>query len=171
MPRSTPFRRSLAPFILGVALTALCGATWLHLGQDTTDRTSRTAAASRATECPTAPGFTGTRAANERATNCETALAVEDMLLESGAASASVVVTREATDSLLGPATATNLVAAVDLPQDVADGWDARAMARTIGAAVGTPADRVQLVDEDLRPLTPTAATEAVAVAAPRAIE
>ncbi len=74
----------------------------------------------KAIECPAPPGFTGTKAANERSANCEEAKAVQGMLLAAGATAANVKVSQQENGTLLGPEKSMNVVAQVFLPARIA---------------------------------------------------
>lgn len=103
--------------------------------------------------CPAAPGFTATKAANERSTNCEAAKSVQVMLLAAGAIAANVQVSQEANGTLLGPEKSMNVVAQVFLPRHMQDRWDAEQAARAISRSVGTTLDRVSITDDRLQTL------------------
>jgi hypothetical protein len=102
-------------------------------------------------DCPAPPGFTGTKAANTRANNCEAAKAVQAMLLSAGATAANVQVSQEENGTLLGPETSMNVVAQVFLPANMQDTWNAEQAARAISRSVGTSLDRVSITDEQLQ--------------------
>ncbi|MCB0877532.1 MAG: hypothetical protein KDC46_00925 [Thermoleophilia bacterium] len=104
-------------------------------------------------ECPAPPGFTGTKAANERANNCEAAKAVQGMLLAAGATAANVQVSQEENGTLLGPEKSMNVVAQVFLPRSMRDRWDAEQAARAISRSVGTSINRVSITDSQLQTL------------------
>lgn len=103
--------------------------------------------------CPGSPGFTATRAENERAANCEHARHVQELLLASGATDANASVTSRATGELLGPESVIEVVAQVDLPLDVRGDWDPAAVAATISRELGTTTEHVTITDERLRTL------------------
>ncbi|MCW2922554.1 MAG: hypothetical protein JWL76_2428 [Thermoleophilia bacterium] len=103
--------------------------------------------------CPDAPGFTATRAENERAANCESARRIQDMLRAAGAADANVSVQSEETGELLGPERVLTVIAQVDLPLDIRDGWNAEEAARAISREIGTTMSHVTITDERLRTL------------------
>lgn len=100
--------------------------------------------------CPAPPGFTATKAANERSDNCEAAKAVQDMLLAAGATAANVEVSQEENGTLLGPEKSMNVVAQVFLPEYMQDSWNAENAARAISKAVGTTLERVSIHDDTL---------------------
>lgn len=104
-------------------------------------------------KCPAAPGFTGTKAANEKYVNCEAAKEVQGMLLTAGVTAAGVIVSKEATGDFLGPDKATNVVAMIFLPPYMKDSWDAEQAARAISKSVGTSIDRVSIMDDKLQTL------------------
>lgn len=104
-------------------------------------------------ECPAPPGVTGTKAAKSRANNCETAKAIQEMLITSGVTAANVEVSQEETESLLGPELSTNVTATVSLAVDAEHPWDAATVARAISHAVGTTLDRVTILDDKDRVL------------------
>lgn len=104
-------------------------------------------------ECPAPPGFTGTKAANTRANNCEAAKSVQGMLLSAGATAANVQVSQEENGTLLGPETSMNVVAQVFLPAYMEDNWNAEQAARAISRSVGTSLDRVSITDDELQSL------------------
>ncbi|MCW2922555.1 MAG: hypothetical protein JWL76_2429 [Thermoleophilia bacterium] len=101
--------------------------------------------------CPAAPGFTATKAANERSANCESAKAVQGMLLAAGAIAANVQVSQEENGTLLGPEKSMNVVAQVFLPKHMQDDWNAEQAARAISRSVGTTLDRVSITDDQLQ--------------------
>lgn len=103
--------------------------------------------------CPAAPGFTATKAANERANNCESAKAVQGMLLAAGAIAANVQVSQMDNGTLLGPEKSMNVVAQVFLPKHMQDDWNAEQAARAISGAVGTTLQRVSITDDQLQTL------------------
>ncbi len=103
--------------------------------------------------CPAPPGFTATKAANERATNCEAAKSVQVMLLAAGAIAANVQVSQAENGTLLGPEKSMNVVAQVFLPKHMQDGWNAEQAARAISLSVGTTLDRVSINDDKLQTL------------------
>ncbi len=103
--------------------------------------------------CPAAPGFTATKAANERSANCENAKAVQGMLLAAGAIAANVQVSQEENGTLLGPEKSMNVVAQVFLPAHMQDDWNAEQAARAISRSVGTTLDRVSITDDELQSL------------------
>lgn len=104
-------------------------------------------------DCPAPPGFTGTKAANTRANNCEAAKAVQMMLLSAGATAANVQVSQEENGTLLGPETSMNVVAQVFLPDYMEDNWNAEQAARAISRSVGTKLERVSITDDKLQSL------------------
>lgn len=115
-------------------------------------------------ECPAPPGFTGTKSANIRADNCETAKSVQEMLLAAGALGANVKVSQQENGTLLGPETSMNVVAQVFLPDHMKDSWNAEQAGRAISRAVGTTLDRVSITDSQLQSLfdgSSTGATKA----------
>ncbi len=101
--------------------------------------------------CPSAPGFTATKAANEKYTNCSEAKEVQNMLLAAGATAANVKVSQEENGTLLGPEKSMNVVAQVFLPKSMEDQWDAEQAARAISRSVGTTLDRVTITDSHLQ--------------------
>jgi hypothetical protein len=102
-------------------------------------------------KCPSAPGFTATKAATEEYTNCSQAKEVQTMLMAAGATAANVKVSQEDNGTLLGPEKSMNVVAQVFLPSSMDDKWDAEQAARTISRAVGTTLDRVTITDSRLQ--------------------
>lgn len=103
--------------------------------------------------CPAAPGFTATKAANERADNCEDERSVQAMLLTAGAIAVNIKVSQQENETLLGPESSKNIVAQVFLPEYMKGKWDAEQAARAISRAVGTSLDRVSITDDDLQTL------------------
>jgi hypothetical protein len=103
--------------------------------------------------CPAAPGFTATKAANERSANCENAKAVQGMLLAAGAIAANVQVSQMENGTLLGPEKSMNVVTQVFLPKHMKDNWDAEQAANAIAGAVGTTIQRVYIGDDQLQSL------------------
>jgi flagellar biosynthesis/type III secretory pathway M-ring protein FliF/YscJ len=103
--------------------------------------------------CPAPPGFTATKAANERSTNCEAAKSVQGMLLAAGSTAANVQVSQEENGTLLGPEKSMNVVAQVFLPRNMKDNWNAEQAARAISRSVGTTLDRVSITDDQLQTL------------------
>jgi hypothetical protein len=111
-------------------------------------------------DCPAPPGFTGTKAANERSTNCEESKAIQAMLLTAGATAANVKVSQQENGTLLGPEKSMNVVAQVFLPSHMQDSWNAQEAAEAISAAVGTSIDRVKITDGQLQLLFKSGAGE-----------
>lgn len=107
----------------------------------------------QAIECPAPPGFTATKAANERANNCEDAKAVQSMLLTAGASAANVKVSQMANETLLGPESSKSVLGQVFLPSTMEGKWPADQAARAIATAVGTSIDNVTLTDSKLQTL------------------
>lgn len=103
--------------------------------------------------CPAPPGFTATRAANERSANCEDASRVQAMLMTAGAIAANVSVSQEENGTLLGPEKSKNVVAQVFLPAHMKGEWNAEQAAGHISKAVGTSMDRVSIADDELQTL------------------
>lgn len=103
--------------------------------------------------CPPPPGFTATRAANERGANCEDARRVQQMLLTAGAIAANVSVSQQDNGTLLGPEKSKNVVAQVFLPEHMKGNWPANEAAGHISRAVGTNLDRVSIADDQLQTL------------------
>lgn len=104
-------------------------------------------------KCPAAPGFTATKAANERANNCADAEKVQVMLMTAGAIAANVQVSQEANGTLLGPENSKNVVAQVFLPEHMKNKWKAEQAAQAIAGSVGTSIDRVSITDDQLQTL------------------
>ncbi len=127
----------------------------IAIGARSDDSTSNAAADPIAAriECPSSPGFTATKAANERVSNCEDAAEIQLLLLATGATAANVSVNRRETRSLLGPESVPVVVAQVFLPDDLVDMWDATAAARAISRQVGTTTGNVVITDADLKTL------------------
>lgn len=111
--------------------------------------------------CPAAPGFTATKAANERSANCEDAKAVQSMLLTAGAIAANVSVSQMENGTLLGPEKSKNVVAQVFLPEHMDGKWNAEQAAGHISKAVGTTIDRVSIADDELQTLFDGASSSA----------
>ncbi|MCW2928499.1 MAG: hypothetical protein JWM86_2467 [Thermoleophilia bacterium] len=103
--------------------------------------------------CPAAPGFTATKAANERADNCSDALRVQSMLLSAGATAANVEVSQQSSDSFLGPEKTKNVVVQAFLPTRMRQDWNAEEAAQAFAAAVGTSVDRVVITDDRIQSL------------------
>ncbi len=104
-------------------------------------------------ECPGAPSFRASRAETDRATECEAARHVQDLLERSGATGANVQANLVDTGTLLGPGQVLDVVAEVRLPKGRRASWDAEGVRAMIARSVGTDVDRVMLVDEQLEPL------------------
>jgi hypothetical protein len=102
-------------------------------------------------DCPAPPGFTATKAANERASNCEAAKSVQGMILAAGAIAANVQVSQEANGTLLGPEKSMNVVVQVFLPEQMKRDWNAEQAARAISRSVGTTLDRVSITNDQLQ--------------------
>ena len=133
-------------FVAGVGIGARSDA-------DSTSELAGSSASAQRIDCPSAPGFTATKAANERVANCEDAQQVQSMLLAAGATAANVTVERRDTGSLLGPESAVFVIAQVDLPSGLHGDWDAESAARAIGRQLGTTMDHVSITDERLQVL------------------
>jgi hypothetical protein len=101
--------------------------------------------------CPAAPGFTATKAANERSENCEDAKAVQDMLLTAGAIAANVRVSQKESESFASTEPVKNVVGQVFLPQTMKESWRAEDVAAAIAAAVGTARERVIITDDRMQ--------------------
>jgi hypothetical protein len=119
-------------------------------------------------ECPSPPGFTATKAANERLANCEDAQRVQSMLLESGATAANVTVSREESGELLGPESVTVVTAQVDLPMGLDGDWNAESAALAISRQLGTTTSRVTITDERLEVLYDGGARDTAVTAGPQ---
>lgn len=104
-------------------------------------------------ECPAPPGFTATKAANERANNCEDAKSVQSMLITAGASAANVKVSQMANETLLGPESSKSVLGQVFLPPGMIGKWPADQAARAIATAVGTSIDNVTITDDKLQTL------------------
>lgn len=104
-------------------------------------------------ECPAPPGFTATKAANERANNCEDAKSVQSMLLTAGASAANVKVSQMANETLLGPESSKSVLGQVFLPPGMVGKWPADQAARAIATAVGTSIDNITITDDKLQTL------------------
>jgi len=101
----------------------------------------------KAIKCPAAPGFTATKAANQRADNCTNAKAVQTLLLGLGATAALVNVSQSENDSFVGPEMTKSVQATVFLPEAKRADWPAADIARQVALTVGTSTKRVIIGD------------------------
>lgn len=103
--------------------------------------------------CPAPPGFTATKAANQRADNCADEKAIQTMLLTAGASAANVKVSQKSNDTLIGPETSKSVLGQVFLSPTMEGKWRAEDAARAIATAIGTSVDNVTLTDGKLTTL------------------
>ncbi|MCW2949736.1 MAG: hypothetical protein JWN41_749 [Thermoleophilia bacterium] len=103
--------------------------------------------------CAPPPGFTGTKAANTRADNCEDEAQIQQMLMAMGATAAGVSVNQEENGNLIGPEMSKNVSVQVYLPDNLKTTFDATSVAYAIKAAIGAPLDHIYIGDGELKPL------------------
>lgn len=103
--------------------------------------------------CPAPPGFTATKAANERSENCEDAAKVQRMLLAAGATAVNVSVSQQESQEFGAVEPEKNVVAQVFMPEKMREEWDAGDAAAIIAGTVGTARERVVIADDRMKTL------------------
>jgi hypothetical protein len=103
--------------------------------------------------CQAAPGFTATKAANERSENCDDAEKVQRMLLAAGAIAANVSEAQQESEDFGSVEPEKTVVAQVFMPEKMREEWDAADAAAIIAGTVGTARERVVLADDRMKTL------------------
>jgi len=131
----------------GIAIGAVAVAVVFASGTTATPTASSTSRLLvQPTKCPVAPGFTATKAANERADHCNQALLLQGIVIDSGVASAVVHVSSVENDSFVGP----EMVVSVNVRvQGAPRAWDASAMAKLLASAANTDTTHVNITTLD----------------------